>query len=189
MILKEVEFKYNAEDISLSKFTEFCNGRSPKKSLFASGWDHFYFNSKDPTAFARHRIGPDCNQKTFKRKLAINNNFIRTEHNIDLAPGVTKEQVEAEYEEFGYSHVLSVFKNAFVFNYDWHTFVYYIVYDTEMKELGRFIEIEMSEEHAWTNEQEAWGQLIILEKVCKDLGISPQSRIKRSLFELYRKDI
>lgn len=187
MILKEIEFKYDAEDILLSKFLAFCESRNYSKFLTASGWDHFYYNPKEPSVFIRHRVGPDCNQKTIKRKLTAANNFIRTEHNIDLDMRTTKEQIAAECAEFGYEYNFSIFKTAFVFKYDWHTFVYYIVYDTELQELDRFIEIEMSEEHAWQNEQEAYGQLLVLEKTCKAIDLTPQSRVKNSLFERYKK--
>lgn len=183
----EVEFKYNCKDILLSNFLEFCKNYDKSKFITASGWDHFYYNEKTPDVFVRHRIGPDCNQKTIKRKLTANNNFIRTEHNIDLDAKTTKEQISAECAEFGYQYNFSIFKTAFVFKYNWHVFVYYIVYDTEMQELDRFIEIEMSEEHTWKDEQEAYSQLLVLEKLCKSIGLTPQARVKNSLFERYKK--
>jgi len=186
----EIEFKFNAKDIKLTDFIKFCKSHSGDcKEIIASGYDHFYDNSKDPDAFGRLRVGPDVNQLTFKRKTKDTNNFIRTEHNIELTKGTTRDQIEALFLEFGYKYNVSLFKNCFVFVYDTYTFVYYICYDTDMEELGRFIEIEMSEEHSWANEAEAYNHLLVLEKLMKSLGISPQNRVKRSLFELYSKDI
>lgn len=188
MKAKEVEFKYNAENLTLSDFTEFCAKHKPSfKFIMASGWDDFYENIKDPTAFCRHRHGPDANQLTFKRKLADSNNFIRTEHNMDMTDKMRPDQVSALCSEFGYKYNTTLFKNCFIYKFDWYTLVYYICYDKDMKELGRFFEIEMAEEHDWKDEQEAWNELVVLEKLAKPLGVSPQSRVKRSLWEMYKK--
>ena len=182
----EVEFKYRAEGITLSKFTEFCESLNPKKIIVAAGYDYFYQKKGDDSSFCRHRLGPDSNQLTFKRKTTDSNNFIRTEHNLDLR-GVSKEQIRAFLADMSYDYNLSLYKNCFVYRYDWYTFVYYICYDLEMKEVGRFVEIEMSEEHDWADEADAWNELIVLEKIGKVIGLSPQARVKRSLFELYKK--
>ena len=187
MMFKEIEFKYRADNISLIDFTDFCVKQGPASTIIASGYDHFYEKSDDSGSFCRLRVGPDSNQLTFKRKTQDNNNFVRTEHNIDLTPETTREQIEALLAEFGYKYNTSLFKNCFVYKYDNYTGVYYIVYDTSMKELGRFVELEMSETYGWSSEDEAYGQLVLIEKLCKSVGISPQCRVKRSLFELYKK--
>ncbi len=184
----EVEFKYKADNISLTSFTDFCKTKKPTSVVIASGYDYFYENIDDPDAFCRHRVGPDSNQLTFKRKLSDVNNFIRTERNVDLAASMSVEEISGLCDEFGYKYNTSIFKNCFVYKYDWYTFVYYICYDTDMIELGRFVEIEMSEDHAWNSEKEAWEELLLMEKICgKGLGVTAQSRIKRSLFEMFRK--
>lgn len=183
----EVEFKYAAENISLETFTEFCKNRGPERFVMAAGYDHFYDHAKDADTFCRHRIGPDMNQLTFKRKTADNNNFVRTEHNIDLDTKVIPEQVEALCQEFGYRHNVSIFKNCFVYTYSWYTLVYYICYNLDMNELGRFVEIEMKEDHKWASDNQPMAELLVIERTCKALGILPQARIKRSLFEMFRK--
>lgn len=183
----EIETKYRADSLSLTDFVEFCASRNPERVVNASGFDYFYESSKDPGAFCRHRIGLDSNQLTFKRKLADNNNYIRTEHNLDLR-GANREQVAALCQEFGYSHNFSLYKNCFVYAYENYTLVFYIVYDEDLHELGRFIEIEMKEDYPWESEEQAWSQLLVFEKLLKPLGISPQARVKRSLFELYKKE-
>lgn len=184
----EVEFKYSAENIPLTKFTEFCKNRKPKKELIISGYDYFYANPKEPDAFCRHRQSCETNQLTMKRKTADNNNYVRTEHNMDLMPFMKNDQVQALCAELGYAYDYTIFKNCFIFQYDLYTLVYYLCYDKDMKELGRFIEIEMSEHHEWTSSEETYNELIIMEKLCsKDLGISAQARIKRSLWEMYKK--
>lgn len=183
----EIEVKFRADDISLGKFHEFCKNRPNLQSyITAFGPDHFYSNTKDTDSFCRHRVGADMNQLTFKRKTAGTNNFIRVEHNIELK-GASGEQIAALVKEFGYDYNTSIQKVCFVYKYDFYTLVYYFCYDLDMKELGRFVEIEMCEDYNWANQQDAWDQLVAMERICRPLGISPQGRIKRSLFELFRK--
>lgn len=188
MTFTEIEFKYRVDNLSLSSFTDFCQGRNPKKFVEASGFDHFYAKSKEPDAFCRHRIGPDFNQLTFKRKTENKNNYIRVEHNINLERSVERKQINALLEEFGYTYNTSVFKTCFVYFFDWYVLSYYVCYDKEMKEIGRFMEIEADENHAWGTQQDAWNAVQAMEKICKPLGLTSQMRIKRSLFELYRQE-
>lgn len=185
----EVEFKYSADSISLTEFSKFCKNRLPKKEEIVSGFDYFYANPKVPDAFCRHRQSSETNQLTFKRKTQDKNNFVRTEDNMDLMPFMTQAQVQTLCANLGgYLYDYTIFKNCFIFTYERYTLVYYICYNPEMKELGRFIEIEMSEKHPWISEEETYNELLIMEKICaKDLGISAQARIKRSLWEMFKK--
>lgn len=183
----EIEFKYKADNISLTEFKAFCESKPPVSFIQASGYDYFYSDALNSGAFCRFRVGADINQVTFKRKTKEKNNFVRVEHNIDLAPVVTEPQVRALVSEFGYEYDSTIYKSCFVYKYEWYTLVYYICYNEDLKELGRFIEIEMKEDHDWETEESAWNELVIVEKLCKTLGISPQARIKKSLYELYGK--
>lgn len=180
----EVEFKYRADDIPLSKFMGFCMGLGKHKYVMASGWDHFY-DSPGVQGFARHRIGPDFNQLTYKKKINGNNNFIRHEDNLDLLQTVSIDQIASFLSKFGYSLNKSIFKNCFIYKFPLYTMVYYVIYSESLKEIGRFIEIEMSEDFDWNSEENAWDNLIEIERIAKEpLGISPQSRMKLSLYEL-----
>jgi adenylate cyclase class IV len=187
---KEIELKYRADDVPLSSFIDFCLTQPGEfQKVLASGYDYFYENPKEPGSFARHRVGPSFNQLTLKRKLSDSNNFIRTEHNINLGADVTREQAEALCKELGYKFNTLIFKNVFVYTFDAHTFVYYVCYDKDLKELGRFIEIEMAEEYPWLNEEAAWEQLLELEASAKVLGLTPQRRMKKSLFEQFKRGL
>lgn len=182
---REIEFKYNADKIKLSDFIAFCQKKDPVKVITASGYDHFFSNKKDTDAFGRHRKGEEFNQLTFKRKTNDENNFIRTEHNIDLSLNMTETQVSQFMNEFGYEFQDSIYKNCFIYVYDYYTLVYYIIYDTDLKEKGRFFEIEMSETYLWHHDTQAWDAMLVVERFCKSLGIMPQGRIKRSLYEMF----
>lgn len=184
----EIETKYNAAEIPLTEFKKFCEEREPERYIQASGFDYFYSSPDDPASFCRHRTGADKNEFTYKKKTSDSNNTIRREVNVQMEKGEPIATGAALAESFGYKYNTSIFKTCFVYTYSWYTLVYYICYDSEMKELGRYLEIEMKEDYGWKSEEEAWNQLIIIEKLCKPLGVTPQARIKRSLFELYRKE-
>lgn len=183
--MKEIEFKYSANYISLEKFHSFCKKKKPIEYKQIAGYDHFFKNPKDITSFYRHRIGLDMNQLTLKKKLTDDNNFIRIEHNIDLSKESTEEIIADFCKELGYFPTKSIFKNAFIYIYDGHVVVYYICYDKDMNELGRFIEIEIEEVYASKHEKEAWSDLVLLEHIYKPLGISSKYRVTSSLAEMY----
>lgn len=185
LIAREIEFKYNAA-VSLSTFKAFCEGRKPDKFIIISGYDHFYANN-DPNSFYRHRVNTNENQLTFKRKTVDDNSFIREEHNIDLPLNVSEDKIKALCGVNNYQYNTSIFKNCFIYNYNYYTLVYYVVYDIDLKEAGRFIEIEMKEDYDWNSETEAFNELLALERLCKPLGLSNEVRINKSLFEMYRR--
>ena len=181
----EIEFKYDASKIKLNDFIKFCQQKNPISYKIMFGYDSFYKSASSSSSFYRHRISNYDNQLTYKRKTVDGNSFVRKEINIDMKRKIT-EPVIADYcKELGYEFNMSLFKSSFVFEYETYTLVYYICYDTNMNELGRFIEIEMSEDYKWKNKEEAWGQLIVLEKLAKPLGLTTSARIKKSLFEMY----
>lgn len=181
---REVEYKYPAS-LSLSEFKVFCETRKPDKFLIISGYDHFLANPKEPGSFYRHRVNTNENQLTFKRKLDKDSNAIREERNIDLPLSVSREQVSELCGVHGYEYTASIFKNCFIYNYAYYTLVMYVCYNKDLEELGRFIEIEMKEDYDWASEEEALGELVTLERLCKSLGLSPEKRIKLSLFEMF----
>jgi len=181
----EIEFKYIAK-ADLSAFQDFCEKRNAERFQIVSGFDHFYSKSAEPSSFYRHRVNTNENQLTFKKKTVDDNSYIREEHNIDLPLTVSREKIQALCNINGYLYDFSIFKNCFIYSYDYYTLVFYVCYDTQLKELGRFVEIEMKEDYNWSTEEEAYGELVTLERLCKNLGLSPELRVKLSLYEQFR---
>ena len=62
-----------------------------------------------------------------------------------------------------------------------------MVYDENIKELGRFIEIEADETHEWKSEKEALEEINKFEKLLLPLGLNNKNRLRKSLFEMFRK--
>lgn len=182
----EIETKYRADNVDLEEFMKVCTDKNPTEYITASGWDYFY-DKKGADGFARHRVGSDFNQLTFKRKTSEANNFIRDEDNLNMLKDVSVKQVKSFLGKFGYKHNRSIYKNCFIYSYPDHIVVFYVIYDEQIKEIGRFIEIEMSESSPWETEEQAWDTLVKIEKEWKALGLNPKTRMKKSLYELVKK--
>lgn len=186
---REIEFKYRAVDISLETFTRFCQARNPKKYITTAGFDYFYENPRSINSeFYRFRQEPEkFAQLSFKRKLNNKNNYIRIEHNLDLNVDTREPEVRAFVAEFGFQFNMAIFKNCFVYVYENYILAYYVVYDTKLTEIGRFLEVEMDEKYPWKSEADAWDALTATEIELQPLGITTQNRVRKSLWEMYRK--
>lgn len=178
MKIHEVEFKYDAKDMSLEKVNEFFR-QAPCIITEAHGTDYFYSNKTKSKEFIRHRKGSDTNELTFKLKINVDDNFVRVENNVCLDRRTTSEEVAELCKSLGYDFNTKLTKHSFIYNCGWYVASYYICYDDNRLETARFFEIEV--------ESELMTELVLVEKLCKDLGIGEQTRIKASLFEMYRK--
>lgn len=187
MHFKEIETKYRAEDIKLVDFVKRAEELQPTSQLQTASFDHYY--AKDD-AFIRYRAGSRP-ELTMKVKSKDANNFVRVECNLPLE--VTqdateqKQVVEKFCQMLGFSHNFSIYKTCFIYFWGNHNLVYYVVYDSELKEKDRFIEIELNEKIEWTSEEDAWNELVKIEKNLESVGIKPQRRIRLSLFEMFKK--
>lgn len=183
---KELEYKYRADNVSLDTFQAFCQAQSPIGVVTASGYDYFYADPRREGDFLRHRIGPEFNQLTLKRKLS-DNNILRDEYNIMLAQGTQVSQIDAMAKSFGFEFNRRIFKNVFVYQFEKYNICFYSCYDDNLKELGRFVEIEMAEDYPWETEGQARQLLQILEDKAGSLGLTYKNRMKKSLFEQFRR--
>ncbi len=181
----EIEQKYNARSIPLDSFKDFCIKKGPNRVIVASGYDTFYSNTKDEASFFRYRERDGEWELTFKRELYKDDSVVRAEHNMPLK-FPTSDSCQQFCKEMGYEYNTCIFKSVFVYVYDVHIICYYVVYDTNLVELGRFIEIELMENVDWKSEEYARASLESIEKGCKELGINQLNRVKPSLFQLFR---
>lgn len=178
-----MQFKLLVE--SLPSFQEF---------LYAEGPDEYYIKDE---LFARYRKesnkGPNSRAEiTVKIKPdGAKNNIIREEFNlrVDSTP---KETVVKFLSSLGFSYNFTIIKSCFIYRMEDATLVSYSVADITdgtLKKQDHFVEIEVSEEKIHTmTEAEAWTILTKYEKALEPLGISPQKRLRLSLFEMYKKD-
>jgi adenylate cyclase class IV len=122
---------------------------------------------------------------TIKRKTTDANNNNRVEVNVPT-DGKSSTSIEAFVDLLGYKKNFSIFKTCKIAFLEKIVLVYYIVYDDNLNEKKRFIEIEANEKFNWTSEEEAWAEVVKYEDMFTALGISAKNRLKKSLYELFK---
>lgn len=183
MSFQEIEFKHNASKVSLDAFNKLCEKIKDRESHRNNlGYDSFFTNVDKPDTFFRIREDEGKLELTFKRKLN-SENVVRVEYNLLVN---SKEQAVALIEEMGYKFDRTIGKVNHVHVYPWYVLSYYMCYDSDMSELGRFIEIEMREDVEASSDQAVIVELKIIENMLKPLGLSTETRVISSLYELYR---
>ncbi|HXN74915.1 MAG TPA: hypothetical protein VN855_00300 [Candidatus Acidoferrum sp.] len=191
----EFESKYRVEQSILLPFKLIVEKMSTfKEFVYAEGPDEYFI--KD-SLFARYRKeankGPNARAElTIKIKPeGAKNNIIREEYNVRV-DSTPRETIVKFLSALGFKHNFTVMKSCFIYRMTDATLVFYTVADVtdgSLKGEDHFVEIEVSEEliHAMT-ESQAWEILTRYEKLLEPLGLNAQRRLKKSLFEMYRKD-
>ncbi len=185
MKFKEVELKYSADEIKFESFMKIIEQLPVKKKMMVSSFDDYFVN--DNGDFVRYRHTDEKGELTIKRKLTSKNNNSRVEVNVPTS-GDNLAAIDAFAGLLGYKHNFGIYKTCKIFWLEKVDLVYYVVYDKEFKELRRFIEIEALEDGVeWASEEDALAEVFKYEKLLEPLGITPQHRLKKSLFEIFRR--
>jgi len=184
MNFKEIETKYSANTISIDTFTKLVEPLNPEW-VMVSSYDDYFTNDNDD--YIRYRYHDHMGELTIKRKTTDLNNNNRIEVNLPTQ-GKSSNAVAAFVGLLGYKRNFSIFKTCKIAFLEKVVLVYYIVYDENLNEKQRFIEVEANEKYSWKSEEEAWATVIEYEKILEPLGITPKHRLRKSLFELFKKD-
>jgi adenylate cyclase class IV len=184
MQFKEIEFKFDAENIKREAFLGIMDNLSVRKKMNVSSYDTYFMD--DTGDAIRYRWTDDRGELTIKRKTNKSNNNDRIEVNLPTAGG-NLSAVSTFCSLLGYRLNFEIFKTCNIFWVDKVVLVYYVVFDKELNELRRFIEIEADEDLEWESEEQAWSEVVKYEKMLEALGITPQNRLRKSLFEIFRK--
>lgn len=184
----EIETKYDANGIDRIQFKNLLTSMGPKSFLYVESTDVYFSKGED---FIRYRMPPETektskSELTLKKKHISANNVIRTEINLRVDPN-DAQTVYAFCEGLGYSKNFSVYKICDIYFFEDADVVFYTVLD-EDKKSAHFLEIEVDESLDIT-EDEAKGILTKYEKLLAPLGLTAQKRMKRSLWEIYRKKL
>lgn len=184
----ELEFKYNANEISLIKYKTLMLGLNPLEKLDVSSWDYYYTKEDNKEEFQRFRDS-DTPELTKKVKKVKTNNWERIESDLPLDPKrVTEERVAFHVGLDGYKKNFKIYKTCFLYKFLYINSVYYIVYNEDLKEQGRFIEIEVNKDKLLEIEKSKLElELRIFEQELTKIGINPKNRLKKSLFEMFLK--
>lgn len=203
----EFELKFKVEDHLLIEFKQLLESMPDERQFtYVEGLDQFFtypdswfklMPQWDPAGtFIRYRkpsygLDNGRRQVTWKYKPAgAKNNIKRKEHNWDI--GDTAEStLHEQLQDSGATFNMQLVKTCHVYKLKDATMVFYTVYDTTdgtPKRSTSFIEVEVCEELiAGLNEEQAWDIARKYEKLLAPLGITPNKRMDRSLFEIYRR--
>ena len=191
----EFETKYRIDNSLAAQFQMVVtNMPSFKEFVYACGPDE-YFVKED--MFARYRKeafkGDNARAEiTVKIKpKGAKNNIIREEYNIRV-DGTPRDTIAKFLNSLGFEYSFTITKSCQIYRMEDATLVIYTVGDItdgHLKQEESFVEIEVSEEKIHTmTEQDAWDIITKYEKALEPVGVSPQKRLRLSLFDMYRRD-
>jgi len=193
-LLKHTEFetKYRLDADKVYEFKEIVETLTdPYDFIYVQGPDWYY--TKPDGSFLRYRKAE--NDKTKRAELTMktrpegsSNNIVRKEVNLRVDRN-NFGTVEAFAEMLGYNFNFKIWKMCHIYNFKDATLVFYTVRD-DKGEMTHFVEIEVDEDtiHKLT-ESEAWDVIKKYERVLAPLGITYKHRLKKSLYDMYVKDI
>jgi len=189
----EFESKYRLDLKNHFKWKEIVsNIEGLKEFVYAESDDIYYTKNNQDYEFIRYRFSNTTKEKraelTIKKKTNENNNIKRFEKNLRVDYN-SKDTVESFVESLGFKKNFRIKKpGVHIYRFKDATLPLYTVID-EKENIDHFIEIEINEDLiSQITEQEAWDIIKKYEDYLKPLGISPQNRMKLSLFEIYRKE-
>lgn len=187
MKFKEIEFKYDACDINLGTFSAIVEtlAPSPFQQLVVGSYDDYFVNHAGE--FVRYRHNHDAQELTTKRKVCDQNNNERIEVNLKVVPQ-TFSTVETFLGLLGYTHNFRIYKFCKIYWVENVVVCYYIVYDEDLTEQRRFVEIEANEDLEFSDESAALEAIEAYEDKLSSLGIDCKKRLTQSLFEMFRKN-
>lgn len=145
--------------------------------------------------YRRPSHGLDNNRQELTTKYkqdGAKNNVQREEKNIRV-DNTEESTVKSFVKDIGYKLNFSIWKTCHIYNFDDATLVFYSVYDTtngQATKMDNFVEIEVSEEKvASMTEDQAWQIIQKYEKAMESLGLTAKNRLRKSLFEMYRRPV
>jgi len=187
---------YTNEHIS-KQFTDFA---STLKDKDAEKLQEIIKNTigKFPPFMRYRRPQPNADQNSrqelttkYKRD-GSKNNIQREEKNIRV-DSTSPDVIGSFVADIGYRPNFEIWKHCHIYNCNDATIVFYTVYDTtdgKSNKMDSFCEIEVDEDtiHDKT-ENEAWSIIEKYEKLLEPLGISAKTRLRKSLFEIYKREL
>lgn len=195
----EVEVKFRVDESKLNDWKQLLrkykkeNKSEYREFIYVDSDDVYYTkDTKNPDVdyeFVRYRFSDDEKRAelTTKSRILDTNNIIRKEQNVRVDLNSADTIHEFVTEGLGYSCNFRITKFVSIYVFKDATLPFYTVVDENGKR-DTFIEIEVDEKllHSIT-EEEAWAIISKYEKILEPLGITPRNRLRKSLFEMYRR--
>lgn len=192
----ELETKYRVEPGLLDEFKTIAENLSGlNKFIYCEGPDHYF--TRPDNSFIRYRRathGMDAGRAELTIKVkpeGAKNNIFRKEVNLRIDAN-SENTVREAILLMGYTTNFSIKKWCHIYTFEDATLVFYSVSDItdgNASKADSYIEIEISEEKVHTmTESQAWDIIVKYEGILSPLGITARNRLKRSLFEMYKRD-
>jgi len=183
----EFEVKFKIDDNKLQEFKMLVDSFSDLKSfLYVEGYDYYYVHPD--SSFIRYRKGDHDKSNraelTIKHKREEKHNVNRMEVNIRVDFN-DRKTVEKFVNTLNYHYNFHIWKSCHIYHFPDADLVYYTVRDSD-KKLVNFVEIEVNPNLKVTEEQ-AWEIIRKYESSLSSLGVNAQKRLRKSLYEMYKK--
>lgn len=183
---KELEYKYRADNVSPTDFEVLMQTLEYSDKIEVSSWDIYYIQKGTTDMFQRYRMSGDKPELTKKRKVKDTDNWERIEVDLPLDPDRVTEKIVKDYVGLdGYKENFRIYKSCFIYWFENVNMVWYSVYDRDMNEKGRFIEVEINKDKVEDLGDGAFEVLKNFEQELAKVNISPKNRLKKSLFEMF----
>lgn len=193
----EFETKYNSDITQLSQFKNIV-GALPDllEFTYAEGPDTYFVRpDRQDGSFGRYRVATHPHetkyaQWTTKYKPAgAKTNVSRLEYNWRVDGTPSQEIIDGAIAD-GWTYNFRIVKQCHIYRFAPVTLVFYSVKEDGVNKEDYYVEIEITEEtiHELTEDQ-AWEIIKKYEKILEPIGVNAQKRLRRSLFEMYRKEI
>lgn len=140
-----------------------------------------------------HGLDGDRKELTTKYKQSGSKNNIQREEKNIRVDKVNEETIMDFVSDLGYKLNFSIWKTCHIYNFTDATLVFYSVYDTtnggKASKVDTFVEIEVDEDKVTgMTEKQAFEIIEKYEAVLESVGLSARTRLRKSLFEMYKRD-
>lgn len=177
----EVEYKYQPKNLKRHVFLARCRALSPRQRLVVSGPDTYYGSRSGHILRWRHSADKD--ELTTKYRTDPRNSLVRRETDIDVS-GNSVKTIIRHIQSIGFKKLFRIYKDCHIFWYRDRrgavSVVYYTVRSKNQPD-SDFVEIEV-EKNQYMSIDDAKDLVVQWEKA---LGLSPQHRINKTLYEIY----
>lgn len=191
----EIEVKYDAKNVDVEKFLDWCMSHRPARYERVEGPD-VYYEQGDNVVRHRHHAGPDrCGEVTVKKRKGSRSIMDRLEINLRFEAGTGVTAVDAFLQATGWTKAFKLCKDAHIFWFkkgqEHATLVVYSVGketiengEIKLVECRRFVEIEIEassglESRAAKDALRRWRKQLL--EAFPDLG----DPLNDSLYEIY----
>lgn len=188
----EWETKYKMRSADLQAFKALVEAQKEfiKGFFYVQGSDYYYTALESPEDFLRYRKADyDKSSRaelTIKKKTKEDNNINRMEVNVRVDFN-DRETIEKFANSLDFFYNFHIWKSCHIYYLNDANLVFYTVRD-DKGQTTDFIEIEVNEDliKKGMTEEEAWEIIKRYEELLVPVGVTPQKRLRKSLFEMYK---